>query len=113
MRPITTVDLCIKQSGMYRLVVTVVGGPASLIGFGGAMQIRKTRASTVVLAEMLPQYFNVDDGNRQLVLEIPDEDTALYDWEGWAVYDLFLTNGTDRWPLCEGRVQLDKAVTRS
>jgi hypothetical protein len=105
-------DLSIPQSGMYRLVVTIVGGPVSIAGYTGAMQVRKTKASAEVLAEMDPAWFTTDDINRQLVLEVPDEATAAYDWSGFAVYDLYLTNDTDRWRLVEGSIQLDKTVTQ-
>lgn len=105
-------DLAIPQSGMFRLVVTVVGGPVSIAGFTGAMQVRQTTASEEVLAEMDPAWFTTDDLNRQLVLEIPDEATADYDWSGKAVYDLYLVNGTDRWRLVEGSIRLNKTVTR-
>jgi hypothetical protein len=105
-------DLVFPQSGMYRLVVTIVGGPISIAGYTGAMQVRPAKASAEVLAEMDPAWFTVDDVNRQLVLEVPDEATAAYDWSGLAVYDLYLTNGTDRWRLVEGNARLDKTVTR-
>lgn len=104
----TKKDICLPQAGQYQLVITVVGGPDTLAGLEGAMQVRKTKASEAVLAEMLPEYFTVDDVNRQVVLEVPDEVTSTYDWAGWAVYDLYL----GPWRLIEGRIQLDKTVTR-
>lgn len=107
-------DICIAQSGIYELVVDIVDGPEALAGFGGAMQIRKTKGSEEVLAEMDPSWFTVDSINRQLILEIPDEETGLYDWTGSAVYDLYLVNAddTDRWRLLEGKATLSKTVTR-
>ena len=107
----TRYDLCIPQSGVYQLVVNVVDGPSSLVGYGGEMQIRKTKSSATVLAEMQPGYFVVDDVNRQLVLTIPDTATETYDWDGLAVYDLYLV-GPDRWRMLEGRARLDKTVTK-
>jgi len=104
-------DICIPQADTFFLVVDIVGGPASLVGYVGEMQIRKTKSSDVVLAEIDPAYFTVDDINRQLVLEIPDSATALYDWTGAAVYDMHLA-GTDRWRVLEGKARLNKVVTR-
>lgn len=107
----TKLDLCIPQADVFKLVVTVVGGPDSLAGYTGEMQIRKTRSSAEVLAEVNPTSFTVDDLNSQVILEIPDTDTELYDWDGSAVYDLHLV-GPDRWRVLEGKVRLDKVVTR-
>lgn len=111
MKPVTQLDICIPQTDTFRLVVDVVGGPESLSGYTGEMQIRKTKASDVVLAEMLPEWFTVDNLNRQVVLEIPETETGLYDWTGAAVYDIHLA-GDDRWRLLEGKARLDKTVTR-
>lgn len=107
----TRYDLCIPQSGVLKVVITVTGGPPSLVGYAGEMQIRKSKTSDVILAEALPEYFTVDDLNSQVILEIPDTDTALYDWDGLAVYDMYLA-GPDRWRVLEGKARLDKTVTR-
>lgn len=107
----TRYDMCIPQSGVHKVVITVTGGPPSLAGYTGEMQIRKTKASEEILAETIPAYFTVDDLNSQVILEIPDTETELYDWDGVAVYDLYLV-GTDRWRVLEGKARLDKTVTR-
>jgi hypothetical protein len=107
----TQYDICIPQADTYQLVVDIVDGPETLGGYGGEMQIRKTKSSEEVLAEMDPSWFTVDTVNRQLVLEIPSDETAVYDWVGTAVYDLHLV-GTDRFRLIEGKARLDKVVTR-
>lgn len=112
MRQTTKLDIIIPQGDNFRLVITVVGGPGSLAGYAGEMQIRKTKASDVILAEMQPGWFTVDSLNGQVVLDIPDEASALYDWSGEALYDLHLDNGTDRWRVLEGRAKLSKTVTR-
>lgn len=108
----TKYDVCIAQSATFRLVIDVVDGPESIAGYVGQMQIRKTKTSTGVLAEMLPGWFTVDALNRQVVLEIPDTATKLYDWTGAAVYDMYLDGTDDRWRLLEGKVMLDKTVTK-
>jgi len=111
--PITKKDIIIPQSGTFRLVITVVGGPPSMSGYTGEMQIRKTKVSEETLAEVDPTCFLVDDLNRQIVLEIPDEDTAAYDWSGNAVYDLYIEGpSADRWRVIQGLAFLDKTVTR-
>lgn len=111
MKSTTKMDICIPQADVYKLVIDVTGGPDSLAGYVGEMQIRKTVPSDVVLADMDPGWFTVDDLNRQVVLEVPDTATELYDWSGAAVYDLHLV-GIDRWRLIEGRAFLRKTVTR-
>jgi hypothetical protein len=110
-KPVTQLDICIPQSATFRLVITVSGGPTSLSGYTGEMQVRKTKASPEVLADVTADMFTVDDINRQVILEIPDTDTALYDWTGTALYDLYLV-GPERWRLLEGQARLDKTVTR-
>ena len=107
----TKKDICIPQGDVYRIVVTVVDGPSSLAGYTGIMQIRKTKGSTEVLAEMNDDWFTIDDISRQVVLEIPDTATATYDWVGAAVYDMHLV-GPDQWRLIEGKAMLNKTVTQ-
>lgn len=104
-------DICIPQADIFQLVIDVVDGPLSLSGYTGEMQIRKSKASTEVLAEVDPSCFTVDDVNRQVIVEIPNTATELYDWTGAAVYDLHLV-GPQRWRLLEGKASLNKVVTR-
>lgn len=107
-KPTTRLDICIPQAGIFRLVIDVVDGPETLTGLDPAMQIRKTKASEDILAEMDLGFFTVDVDNRQVILEIPDTETELYDWTGAGVYDLYL----GPWRLIEGKASLDKTVTR-
>jgi hypothetical protein len=112
-KPTTRKDLCIPQTDIFRLVVTVSGGPDDITGYTAEMQIRKTKASTVVLADLDPDWFTIDAVNRQVVLEIPAEATAVYDWTGAAMYDMHLLGTSpERWRLLEGKASLDKTVTR-
>jgi hypothetical protein len=111
MKPTTRYDICIAQSGVFRLVIDVVGGPDSIAGYTGEMQIRKTKSSEEILGEMDPDWFTVDSVNSQVILEIPDTETELYDWTGSAVYDMYLV-GPRRWRILEGKVGLDKTVTK-
>lgn len=109
----TKYDIAISQNSVFRLVVTVVGGPANMAGYEGDMDIRQTKASTPALAKVLTSYITVDDINRQMVVEIPSSVTAQYGWDKPAVYDLYLVGaGGDRWRVLEGTVVLSKTVTR-
>jgi hypothetical protein len=111
--PTTKNDITIPQAGTFVFVVDVVGGPDSLAGYTADMQIREVKASTDTLADLPTSYFTVDDVNRQVVLEIPDEDTAIYDWARPAVYDIYIEGPSgDRWRLIEGVAHLNKTVTR-
>lgn len=109
----TKFDITVPQSDTFRLVITVNGGPVALAGYACVMQVRQSKASTAFLAEMGEELFTVDDINRQVVLEVPDEQTALYDWASPAVYDIHMEGPAgDRWRLLEGTARLNKTVTR-
>lgn len=106
-------NITIPQNSTYRLVVNISGGPADLSGYVGDMDIRQYKEATPALAKIGPGYFTVDDVNRQLVLEIPDEVTGGYTWSGAGVYDLYIEGPAgDRWRVLEGTVELSKTVTR-
>lgn len=106
-------DITIPQGSHWRLVVTVSGGPQDLSGYTGEMQIRQVKADPVVLASVAPERFTVNAGPRQVILELTDEDTLAYTWGGSAVYDLYVVGPTgDRWRVIEGRVTINKTVTR-
>ncbi len=106
-------NIIIPQGGTYRLVVNVVGGPDNLSGYVGDMDIRQVKASTPALVKVPESCFTVDDINRQLVLVLPDELTADYDWSLNAVYDLYVVGPSgDRWRVLEGTAVLNKTVTR-
>lgn len=109
----TKYDLVIPQADTLRLVINVSGGPTSLSGYTATGQVRQTKASTAVLADWPQSVFTVDEFNRQVVLLVPDEATAAYDWVHQAVYDIHIEGPAgDRWRLIEGLAVLNRVVTR-
>ncbi len=108
----TKYDITIPQSGVFRLVVAVANGPADLTGFTGEMQVRSSKGSAVVLADVDASAFAVDNPTRMVTVTIPSTATALYNWGDNAVYDMYIVNGTERWRLLEGLARLSKTVTR-
>jgi hypothetical protein len=110
----TRKDIAIPQSGTYRLVMTVVGGPDDLVGATCRMQIKTSKASNATtLATIETDSFTIDDLNFQVVLEITDEQTSTFNWSKPAVYDIYLTDAQDkRWRLLEGVAILSKTVTQ-
>lgn len=106
-------DITIEQASTYRLVVTVANGPTDLTDYTAQMQVRETKASATALADLGAGAFTVEPLTRQVILEIADEATALYDWARPAPYDLYIEGPAgDRWRLIEGLATLSKTVTR-
>jgi hypothetical protein len=106
-------DIVIPQGGTFRLIVNVISGPGDITGFTGEMQVRKSKGNEVALVDVAPEHFTADNVNRQLVMEIPSSVTETYEWDGPAVYDLYLVGaGEARWRLVEGIARLSKTVTR-
>jgi hypothetical protein len=98
---------------MHAFVVNVIGGPDSIEGYVGSMQVRPEKESVELLAEVDPADITVNHLTRQVTVEIPSEETLLYDWDGLAVYDLYIEGPAgDRWRLVEGNVRISKTVTR-
>jgi hypothetical protein len=105
-------DLVIPQASQYRFVINVVGGPASLVGYTGKMQIRESPESEEVLADLGPSEITVNDVTKQVVVTIPSTLSATYTWN-LGVYDLYIVGGGgDEWRLVEGNVRLSLTVTR-
>jgi hypothetical protein len=109
----TKYDMIIPQSGTYRLVIDIVGGPDTLTGYIGSMQIRAAKGDIEELATVDPMDFDINDQTLQVVLEIPDEETGSWDWSGRAVYDMYIEGPSgDRWRILEGLATLSKTVTQ-
>jgi hypothetical protein len=106
-------DITIPQASTWQLVVTISGGPETIDGYEGSMQVRKTKVSEAVLADVNPARFTITDSTRQVVLTLTDEDTAAYAWSGTAFYDLYIEGPEgDRWRVIEGLATLSKTVTQ-
>jgi hypothetical protein len=104
-------DFIIPAGSILEFIVDVVGGPDSLVGYAGAMQIRALRTDLTVLAEVPTEAITVDDANRQVTVRIPSSETVGYTWRQ-GVYDLVITKAADSWRLVEGRIFNSLPVTR-
>lgn len=104
--------IVIEQGAEFALVITLVGGPLSLSGYTGAMQIRDMRTSPV-LYEVPSSGITIDPDNRQVVVRIDHLATETFDWNN-GVYDVLITSAdeADAYRVVEGKVKIDHAVTR-
>ena len=105
-------DITIEQGSDFQLVVTVVGGPVSLTGYTGAMQIRPGKESSTLLYDVSPSAITVDAANRQVVVTLPWTESVDFDWDG-GVYDLVIESADTlhRPRIAEGKVTIDHSVT--
>lgn len=104
-------DFEIPAGGTVEFIVDVIGGPADLTGYTGAMQIRELRSDIVALADIGPADITVDVPNRQVTVRIPSDVTSTFLWER-GVYDVKITGPDGAWRLVEGRVTNSLPVTR-
>lgn len=108
----TKYDVRIPQSGTWRYVVGVEGGPDDLTGYVGKMEIRETASDAVALATIQGGQVVVNPNTRQVVVTVPSSVTATYTWSE-AKYDLYVIGPTgDRWRVVEGNIRLSLTVTR-
>lgn len=103
-------NLIIPTNADLRMVVDVVGGPESLAGYTGHMQIRSTTASAAALADYDTE-ITIDPGNRLVSLVVPASETSTYTWDR-GVYDLVITGLDGTYRLVQGAVSVSPAVTR-
>lgn len=103
-------DLTVPQYADLRAVVEVVGGPESLAGYTGHMQIRETVGAVATLADYVGQ-ITIDTVTREVALIVPAATTAAYAWESPAVYDLVITGPDGTYRIAEGSVTVSKGVT--
>ena len=109
--PTAQLQLTINQGADLRFAVDIVGGPESLAGYTGLMQIRATPASAVVLAEYDAGEITVTAGTREVAVVVPAATTAGYTWEV-GVYDLKISGPDGIYRIVEGAVRVKPAVTR-
>jgi hypothetical protein len=104
----------IEQGSDFQLVVTVVGGPVSMAGYVGSMQIRASKSTTPALYDVPSGMITVDNANRQVVVSLPWTETKNFSWDG-GLYDLVITSGdgVDAYRVVEGKVLVDHSVTRA
>lgn len=101
----------IEQGADCVLNVSVTGGPDSLSGYTGAMQIRSLKTDPVVLYEVDPANIGFDAGNRVVTVRIPAADTATFTWDR-GVYDVRISSADSAWRIAEGKITVDHWVTR-
>ena len=102
----------IPAGGTVEFVVDVVGGPTTLTGYVGHMQIRELRTDPDTLADIGSDHITVNPSTRQVTVRIPSSETSGYVWKR-GVYDLLITGpSNDSWRLVEGRVINSLPVTR-
>jgi hypothetical protein len=112
-------DIILYQGSSYRLTVWVryIDGTFKLTGWTGAGQIRKTRRSSVIIAEFDCTIANELTGQLEVVLS--STDTALVeagetltDSRSKYVYDIEITKGTLTYRILEGYIYMSPEVTR-
>lgn len=110
----TKLALNVEQGSDFDLVVTVVGGPASLSGYTGSMQIRAIKSAGETLYTVDPGAIAIDNVGRQVTVSLPWTETADFDWDN-GLYDLVITSAdqTEQHRLVEGKVSVDHSVTRA
>lgn len=110
----TKLPITIEQGSDFELVITVVGGPASMSGYTGAMQIRSIKSSSPALYDVPADMVIVDAPNRQVTVLLPWTETVDFDWDG-GLYDLVITSAdeVDAYRIVEGKVSIDHSVTRA
>lgn len=91
----------------------VVGGPASLSGYTGEMQIRAQKSDSVVLHQADPADITFDIPNRIVNVRIPFHRTETFTWDR-GVYDVRIKadDDSEAWRVLEGKVTVDHWVTR-
>lgn len=109
----TKFPINIEQGSDFQLVVSVVGGPSSLTGYTGAMQIRSSKSASPALYSVSPSAIAVDGTTRQVTITLPWTETVTFEWDG-GLYDLVLTSAdlADAYRIIEGKVSVDHNVTR-
>ncbi len=108
----TVEDITIPVGQTFEMVVDILGGPVSLVGYTGAMMVRELRFDEDPVAVVGESSFSIDALNRQLTVRIASEETEAFAFRR-GVYDIIIIGPTgDQWRLVEGRVVTSLAVTR-
>jgi hypothetical protein len=105
-------NLTIPAYADLRMQVDVIGGPESLVGYTGKMQIRATVDATVTLADYGTSEITIDTVARTVSLVVLAAVTATYAWTT-GVYDLVITGPDGTYRLVQGNVIVQLGVTRS
>jgi hypothetical protein len=110
----TKLALEVEQGSDFQLVVTVVGGPVSMTGYTGSMQIRAAKSASTTLYSVPSGMISVDSANRQVVVSLPWTETDDFTWDN-GLYDLVITSPDelDAYRVVEGKISVDHSVTRA
>ena len=103
----------IEQGSDCVFSIGVTGGPVSLTGFTGAMQIRSLKGDPTTLYTVDPSHITIDASGRVVTVRIPAADTATFSWDR-GVYDVRIKNtadATEAWRIAEGKITVDHWVT--
>lgn len=118
--PAASFNLTIEAGATYKLALTVKTGTAvdapafDLTGWEPRMQLRPSARSLDVLLDCRPANGRLtvtDAASGQILLNIPNTDTARLDFES-AVYDMVIASTTETRRLLAGTVTVSPAVTR-
>jgi hypothetical protein len=102
-------DLTVPQYADLRAAVSVLGGPESLAGYTGHMQVRATQAAATTLADYASEII-IDPVGRTVSIVVLAAATAAYTWDS-GVYDLVITGPDGTYRIAEGRIVVSKGVT--
>lgn len=103
----------IEQGSDCVFSIGVTGGPVSLSGFTGAMQIRGMKGQDPPLYTLDPSHITIDASGRVVTVRIPAAETAVFTWTR-GVYDVRIKNtadATEAWRIAEGKITVDHWVT--
>lgn len=107
-----SLNLTIPAYADLRMQVDVLGGPESLVGYTGKMQIRATTDAATTLADYGTSEITIDTALRTVSLVVLAAVTANYAWTT-GVYDLVITGPDGTYRLVQGLVTVLPGVTRS
>lgn len=110
--PAAQLNLTVPAYADLRVVIDVVGGPSTLVGYVGKMQIRATAAATATLADYGASEITCDNTTRTVSVIVLAAVTQAYTWTQ-AVYDLVITGSDGTYRIAEGSVLVTPGVTRS
>lgn len=109
--PAALVGLTIPAYADFRVVFDIVGGPTSLAGYSGKMQIRSSQASTTTLADYSTE-ITVDSAAATVSIVVLAAVTQNYTFlTGY--YDLVITGPQGTYRVAQGAITVSPAVTRS
>lgn len=104
--------LVVEQGATFKFVVSIVGGPSSLIGYTGRMQVRPFPGHEDVYVDLTTENggLSIDTANRLVTIEIPWQETQELDWDT-AQYDLEIEGDGKVYRVMQGPIRLNREIT--